>query len=341
MHAAHRRAAPHPRIRRHRRHRRLPAAGDPRVLRRRRRARRADAVLGRGVAAGHGGQRARGGGAAGRHVPGDLRRRALRLRSDRAGRAPPGAGRRRDHRPQARRQPARVRRRHHRRGGADRAVPGEAVLGPGLLRHDQHRRLRARALGAARDPRGRAVRLLEAALPRPPGARQAAVRLDRRGLLAGRRDAGAVPAGQRRRARRQGRARHPGHPAARERLSGRRRAAAGARADRGPGLHRQLLADRRRRADRVVLRAWQQRGRQGRRHDPPVGDRLGRLHRPRRTDRGRRPGQAGGRPRARPDQPWRRRSATSARSARRRCSSAGCASTRSRPSSPARSSTPT
>ena len=62
---------------------------------------------------------------------------------------------------------------------------------------------------------------------------------------------------------------------------------------------------------------------------------------PRRADRGRRPGQAGGRPRARPDQPRRGRSATSARSVPRRCSSAGCASTRSRPSSPARSSTPT
>ena len=50
VHAAHRRAAAPPRVRRHRRHRGLPAAGDPRLLRRRRRAGRADAVLGRGVA---------------------------------------------------------------------------------------------------------------------------------------------------------------------------------------------------------------------------------------------------------------------------------------------------
>ena len=45
----------------------------------------------------------------------------------------------------ARREPARVRHRHHPRRRLDRAVPREAVVGPGVQRHDQHRHLRARA----------------------------------------------------------------------------------------------------------------------------------------------------------------------------------------------------
>ena len=57
-------------------------------------------------------------------------------------------GRRGHDRAQVGRQPARVRDRRHRRGRADRALPREAVLGPGLLGHDQHRHLRARAGGA-------------------------------------------------------------------------------------------------------------------------------------------------------------------------------------------------
>ena len=55
---------------------------------------------------------------------------------------PQGEGRRRHDRAQARRRPARVRRRHHRRGRQDRALPREAHVGPGLLGHDQHRHLR-------------------------------------------------------------------------------------------------------------------------------------------------------------------------------------------------------
>ena len=66
----------------------------------------------------------------------------------RPGRAPP-AHRGRGHRrpgPQAQRR--RVRQRHHRRGRAHRAVHREALVGSGLLRHGQHRRLRGRAVRA-------------------------------------------------------------------------------------------------------------------------------------------------------------------------------------------------
>ena len=57
--------------------------------------------------------------------------------------------RRRDDRAATRPQPARVRRRRHRRARAHHALPRKAVVGRSLLRHDQHRHLRARA----RDPR--------------------------------------------------------------------------------------------------------------------------------------------------------------------------------------------
>ena len=137
----------------------------------------------------------------------------------RTGRPPPQRGGGHD-RPQAGRQPARVRRRHHRRGGPDRALPGEAVLGPGLLGHDQHRRLRARALGAAGDPRERAVRLLEAALPRPPGARPAPATAGSpraTGRTWGRWSSTGRPTTTRSTARSRS---NPGHPAARERLLG-------------------------------------------------------------------------------------------------------------------------
>ena len=70
-------------------------------------------------------------------------------------------------RPQVRREPARVRDRRHRRRRPRRALPREALLGPGLLGHDQHRRLRARARGSAARPDRPALRLLEGALPAP------------------------------------------------------------------------------------------------------------------------------------------------------------------------------
>ena len=55
-----------------------------------------------------------------------------------------GAG---DDRAQGHGEPARVRHRHHPRRRIHRALPGEAHLGPGLLRHHQHRHLRAGARG--------------------------------------------------------------------------------------------------------------------------------------------------------------------------------------------------
>ena len=64
-------------------------------------------------------------------------------------------------------------------------------------------------------PAGRAVRLLQAAVPGPAVARQAPVRPRPGRLLAGRGQPGAVPAGQLRRAGRPHRARPAGHPAAR------------------------------------------------------------------------------------------------------------------------------
>ena len=57
------------------------------------------------------------------------------------------------------------------------------------------------------DPGRRALRLLEGAVPAPAGGRRAALRVRRRGLLAGHREPDPVPGGQPRRARRQGRAR--------------------------------------------------------------------------------------------------------------------------------------
>ena len=57
-------------------------------------------------------------------------------------------------RAEAGRRPGRVRHRHHPRGRLDRAVPREADVGPGLLGHDQHRHLRARARGVRLHPEG-------------------------------------------------------------------------------------------------------------------------------------------------------------------------------------------
>ena len=116
---------------------------------------------------------------------------------------PPGEGGARHDRPQERPEPARVRHRGHRRRRPHRALPGEAVVGPGLHRHDQHGHLRAGARGAAPHPRRPAVRLLQGALPAPARDGQAALRLRRRGLLAGHREPRPVPAGELRRARRE------------------------------------------------------------------------------------------------------------------------------------------
>ena len=109
--------------------RRVPAAGDPQLLRRRRVARHVDRVLRRGLAARHRRLRPARDRPPRRHLPRHLRRRALRRRPDEARRVPPREGRRRHDRPQVGRQPARVRDRRHRRGGPDRALPREAVAG--------------------------------------------------------------------------------------------------------------------------------------------------------------------------------------------------------------------
>ena len=153
-----------------------------------------------------------------RDLPRHLRRRPLRHRPGRARALPPGEGRPGHDRPEERPQPARVRHRRHRRGGPDRALPREAVLGPGLHGHDQHRHLRARAGGAPARPRRHAARLLEGALPAPARDGEAALRLRVRGLLAGHRQPRPVPAGELRRARRARAPGHPGHPPARQRL---------------------------------------------------------------------------------------------------------------------------
>ena len=89
VHGAHPRAAEAARLRGRDRHGRVPAAGDPLVLRRRRDARHRRLVLGRGVAARHRRLRAPRRRTARRHVPRHLRRRALRRRPDEAHRVPP------------------------------------------------------------------------------------------------------------------------------------------------------------------------------------------------------------------------------------------------------------
>ena len=149
VHGAHPRAAARARLRGGRRHGRVPAAGDPLVLRRRREPRPRHLVLGRGEPARHrrlGAARER---RARRDVPRHLGRRALRHRPRQDRRVPQGEGRGRHDRHEVGREPARVRDRRHRRGRARRALPREAVVGAGVLGHDQHRHLRARAGGAA------------------------------------------------------------------------------------------------------------------------------------------------------------------------------------------------
>ena len=131
-------------------------------------------VLGRGEPARHGRLGAPRQRPARRHLPRHLRRRALRLRPLEDRRVPPREGRRGHDRPQVGREPARVRDRRDRRGRARRALPREAVVGAGVLGHDQHGHLRDRARGAAPRPGRRAVRLLEGAVPAP--ARDGAAR---------------------------------------------------------------------------------------------------------------------------------------------------------------------
>ena len=270
-----------------RRHARLHAAGDPHVLRRRRVARPRDGLFRRRESARHRGLRGPREGAAHRDLPRHLGRRPVRRRPHRAGRDAPREGRRGDDRPQVRRQPARVRHRRDRRRRARRAVPREALLGAGLLGHDQHGDLRARARGAAARPRRPPVRLLEGALPAPARDGPADLRPRARRLLAGRRHARAVPPGELRRARRRGAARHPRPTPPRERMGQRGGRHRPARADRRAGLHRREQPRRRRRVDRRLHRALARRDRPGgrarvaqrrRRRDLPRPQRRRRRH---------------------------------------------------------------
>ena len=99
--------------------------------------------------------------------------------------------------------------RHHDRGRGrkGRALPGEADLGPGLLRHREHGHLRHGARGL-RLRRGRRLRrLVRRCLPAADEGRQADLRLHRRGLLGGRRHARELCEGAGRRAGGQGRRR--------------------------------------------------------------------------------------------------------------------------------------
>ncbi len=134
-----------------------------------------------------------------------LRRRAHRHRPARAGRRSQGQGRSGHDRAQGGRRPAGVRRRHHRRRRPHRALPGEAHVGPGLQRPDQHRHLRDRAVGARRDSRRQRLRLLCGALPHAHGARPRDLRHRRRRLLVRRRQPGELPAGAPRHPRRHAR----------------------------------------------------------------------------------------------------------------------------------------
>ena len=98
-------------------------------------------------------------------------------------------GRARHGLPDAGAQPAGVRHHDRRRRRQGRALPGEAHLGPGLLRHREHRHLRDGARGL-RLRRGRRVRrLVRGRLPAADEGGLPDLRLHRRGLLGGRRHA--------------------------------------------------------------------------------------------------------------------------------------------------------
>ena len=79
-------------------------------------------------------------------------------------------------RAEAGREPGRVRHRDHPRRRLDRALPREAHVGRGVLRHDQHRDLRARTRRLRPHPRGRGRRLLRRRVPERPRERRQALR---------------------------------------------------------------------------------------------------------------------------------------------------------------------
>ena len=160
-------------------------------------------------------------------------------------------------------------------------------MGPGLLGHDQHRYLRARARGAEARPDRPAVRLLEGALPAAARDGPAAVRDGLRRLLAGHREPRPVPPGELRRARRPGRPRHPRDAPAREHLDRRGRRDRRPRGRRGAGVHRQLLPDLAAGVDRPLLGALRQRDAARAGPDGALGDRREHARRAQRARRGR------------------------------------------------------
>ena len=170
-------------------------------------------------------------------------------------------------RAEAGREPGRVRHRHHPRRRLDRAVPREADVGRGVLRHDQHRHLRARARGVRLHPRGRGRRLLRRRVPR--GARSGASRCYGHVADGYWEDVGTLEAYL---------PRAPGHPrrpgatsrstasgSATDVWLGEGRRGRARRAHRRPGRHRRQLPDRGRRARARVHRARPRRRREGRR----------------------------------------------------------------------------
>ena len=203
VHGAHPRAAPRARLRGRRRHGRVPAAGDPLLLRRRHEPRPEHPVLGRGEPARHGRLGAARLGRARRDVPRHLRRRALRHR------------------------PARRSSTFHKEKGAAVTIGLKSVENPlefGIVVTDEdgkvERFLEKPSWGQvfsdtintgiyvlepevlqARPDRP-AVRLLEGALPAAARDGPADLRLRLRRLLAGHREPRPVPAGELRRARR-------------------------------------------------------------------------------------------------------------------------------------------
>ena len=286
VHGAHHRAAARARLRGRDRHGRLHAAGDPQLLRRRREPRRAYRVLGGGIAARDGRLGASRLGQARRDVSRHLGRRAVRLRPHQAREVPPQTGSGGDDRAQIRSEPAGVRDRRRGRQGPGGALPREAVVGTGVLGHDQHRRVRPRAGGARAHSARPAFRLLEGALSAAARDGAAHLRAADGRLLGGHRGPRPISAGEFRRARRARRAHGSRHPAARERVAGGGGGARRPRPGRRARADLELLPHRSRRTRRPVLGALGERDPARARTHRPLRDRRVDPHRPRVTRRG-------------------------------------------------------
>ena len=174
-------------------------------------------------------------------------------------------------------EPARVRHRHHPRRRLDRAVPREAVVGPGVQRHDQHRAssCSSRRSSTTSSPT-RSVDFSSEVFPALLADGKPLFGADRRGLLGGRRHPRELPLGPQGHPRRAG---ARGDPRLRD---GRRRPRGGGGRDpprrhrRGPGRHRRELPHRGRRAARALHGARHQRPGAGQRR-PRAGRRARQL----------------------------------------------------------------